>query len=700
MTALVDYEKIDDIAVITMSHPPVNALGLELRTALADAFERFRADTGVRAAVLRGTGRHFCAGVDISEFDQPPQSPWLPQLVAQIESQDKPVIAAIHGSALGGGLELAMACHYRCALPDARLGLPEVNLGLLPGASGTQRLPRLTGVATALEMMCSGRPVDARKAREMGIIDRIVDGDLLTGAIAWTWELIESASPPRRLSETALEDPEATPEFFSSSREALLKRSRGQEAPLRILECLEAAVTLPWEAALAREAELFEACRTSPQSAALRHLFFAEREVGRVPGLSGEIPVRPLSQVAVIGAGTMGRGIAMALANSGLPVILLEKDPAQLDRALEAIAADYRAAVKKGRLAEGEPERRLELISRATEYEAIAEADLVIEAVFEEMSVKQEVFRQLDQVCRPETILASNTSSLDLDRIAAFTSRPEQVIGLHFFAPANIMRLLEIVRGRETSDEVLRSALELSKRLGKIGVVVGVCYGFVGNRMFLPYLREAELMMLEGVPPERIDAVARDWGMAMGPHAVTDLSGLDVFRHLNAANPERPDDPAWFRVCDLLCEAGRLGQKSGAGIYRYEGRKALPDPEVTEMVRREAERLGIPQREIDDQEILERLLLPMINEGALILEQGIALRPGDIDVIFANGYGFPRHRGGPMFHADQLGLGEVLAGIGRYGERYGERYWTPAPLLRQLAGEGGSFSGWSAARGR
>ncbi|RME36038.1 MAG: 3-hydroxyacyl-CoA dehydrogenase [Gammaproteobacteria bacterium] len=401
----------------------------------------------------------------------------------------------------------------------------------------------------------------------------------------------------------------------------------------------------------------------------------------------------------MIGAGTMGRGIAMAFANGGLPVTLMDKDPAQLDRALEAIAGDYRAAVEKGRLGNDEAARRLGLIRRAGGYEAVADADLVIEAVFEEMSIKQEVFRELDRICKPEAILASNTSSLDLNRIAGFTSRPERVIGLHFFAPANIMRLLEIVRGGQTSDEVLKTGLELSRRLGNTGVVVGVCYGFVGNRMFLPYLREAELMMLEGVPPERIDAVAVDWGMAMGPHAVTDLSGLDVFQRLNAANPARPDDPAWFRVCDLLCEAGRYGQKSGAGIYRYQGRRPQPDPEVTELVRQEAERLGIPRREIDDSEILERLLLPMINEGALILEEGIAIRSGDIDVIYTNGYGFPRHRGGPMFHADQQGLEKVLAGIERYRQRYGDRYWRPAPLLERLAREGSSFSAWSRASG-
>lgn len=698
MPDVVSYSLEGDIAVITIDNPPVNAMGQATRQGVWDAIDRLNDDAAAKAAVLICNGRTFIAGADISEFDKPIQDPWLPALVQKIEDAGKPVVAAIHGTALGGGLETALGCHYRCAVAAAKLGLPEVTLGLLPGASGTQRLPRLAGVQKALDMMISGRPVGAVEAKDCGIIDEIIDADLRTGAIAYARRLVAEGAPMRRVSKMQIPGTKIDDAFFAGYRKQMQRQTRGFFAPEQIVKCVEAAVNRPYGEALKLERELFDRCKNSIHSKSMRHLFFAEREINKIPDVPKDTPRRDLKKVAIIGAGTMGGGITMNFLNAGQPVTLLETDQAALDRGLTVIRGNYDVNVKKGRMTGDQLERTMAMITGTLDYSDLADADLVVEAVFENMGIKRDVFTRLDAVCKPGAILASNTSSLDLDEIAAVTGRPGDVIGLHFFAPANVMPLLEIVRGAKTGKDVIATAMDMSRRIRKVGVLVGVCFGFVGNRMFFPYIREAQRMLLEGIEPERVDRVAFDWGMAMGPLAVCDLSGNDVFHKLFNEWKGRPNDPALCRMSTVLTEAGRLGQKTGMGFYRYQGRDALPDEQVTEMIRREANTLGIEPRVMDDVEIEERLLFSMINEGALVLEEGIALRPGDIDVIFANGYGFPRYRGGPMFFADTIGLPTVLEGIEKYRSRYGDLYWTPAPLLKQLAGEGKTFTEWSRSR--
>ena len=698
MSDKIHYQVEDGIAVITIDNPPVNAMSAAVRQGCWEALDRLAADASARAAVLICAGRTFIAGADITEFDKPYVDPWLPELVEKFEAAQKLIVAAIHGTALGGGLETAMGCHYRCAVAGARMGLPEVHLGLLPGATGTQRLPRLVGARTALDLMTSGRQVSAREALEAGIIEKLIEGDLRAGAIAWTRELLDRAAPLKRVSQLDIDATGADADFFAEYEQKLAKKARGFFAPGQIVKCVQAAMREPFHDALATERRLFNECKASTHSQAQRHLFFAEREVARVPDVPKTTPAREINTVAIIGAGTMGGGIAMNFVNAGIPVTLLEVDQAGLERGLGVIRKNYSIAVEKGRMSETQLDQAMDLISPTTDYAQVAGADLVIEAVFENMDIKKQVFTKLDQVCKPGAILASNTSSLDLNRIAAMTKRPEDVIGMHFFAPANIMKLLEIVRGEHTAGDVIASAMAVARKIRKVGVLVGVCFGFVGNRMFFPYVREAQLMMLEGVPPQRVDQVAFDWGMAMGPHAVMDLSGLDIFHKLNSEWQDRPDDPVYCRMISVLTEMGRLGQKTGAGTYRYEGRKAVPDPEVMDIARREAATLGVEQIEISDEEIIERLLYSMINEGARVLEEGIAIRPGDIDVIFVNGYGMPRYRGGPMKYADMVGLDKVYAALEKYRTRYGDLWWTPSPLLEQLARTGSSFQAWSEQR--
>ena len=699
MPATVSYEVTDGIAVITIDNPPVNAMSAAVRKGCWEALDRLAADDSARAAVLICAGRTFIAGADITEFDKPIVDPWLPDVVEKFEASEKLIVAAIHGTALGGGLETAMGCHYRCALPSARVGLPEVHLGLLPGATGTQRLPRLAGARKALDMMTSGRQVGAAEALESGIVERLVEGDLRAGAIAYARELLDGGAPLKRISQLEIHDAaDMDDEFYSGFEQQLSRKARGFFAPFRILECVRAAVNESYSDAFRTERRLFDECKTSTHSQAQRHLFFAEREVAKIPDVPKTTPVRDINGVAVIGAGTMGGGIAMNFVNAGMPVTVLEVDRAGLERGLGVIRKNYGAAVDKGRMTEAQLEQAMGMITPTTDYADLAGADLVIEAVFENMDIKKQVFTKLDEVCKQGAILASNTSSLDLNEIAAVTGRPQDVIGMHFFAPANIMKLLEIVRGGETAGDVIATAMAVAKKIRKVGVLVGVCFGFVGNRMFFPYIREAQLMMLEGIPPERVDQVAFDWGMAMGPHAVMDLSGLDVFYKLNNEWQERPDDPVYCRMINVLSEMGRLGQKTGAGTYRYEGRKAVPDPEVMDIARREAQALGVRQIEVSDDEIIERLLYSMVNEGARVLEEGIAIRPGDIDVIFVNGYGMPRYRGGPMKYADMAGLDNVLAAVEKYRARYGDLWWTPSPLLERLARSGSSFREWNESR--
>ncbi|MCY4364524.1 MAG: 3-hydroxyacyl-CoA dehydrogenase NAD-binding domain-containing protein [Gammaproteobacteria bacterium] len=689
------YEIVDGIAVITIDNPPVNAMSTAVRKDCWAALDKLAADSSAQAAVLICAGRTFIAGADITEFDKPIEDPWLPALVEKFEASDKLIVAAIHGTALGGGLETAMGCHYRCAVPAARVGLPEVNLGLIPGATGTQRLPRLAGVRKALDMMISGRPVSAADALEAGIVEKIIDGDLRSGAITYARALLDGGAPIKRVSQLEVAADGIDDEFFSEYAKGMARKTRGFFAPAQIVKSVEAAINESYEDAVKTERRLFDECKASTHSRSQRHLFFAEREVSKIPDVPRTTPVRDIKSVAVIGAGTMGGGITMNFVNAGIPVTVLEVDEAGLARGMGSIRKNYSVAVDKGRMTEAQLEQAMGMITPVTDYAGVAGADLVIEAVFENMDIKKDVFAKLDETCKQGAILASNTSSLDLDEIAAVTSRPQDVIGMHFFAPANIMKLLEIVRGRETAADVIATALAVAKKIRKTGVLVGVCFGFVGNRMFFPYIREAQLMMLEGIPPERVDQVAFDWGMAMGPHAVMDLSGLDVFYKLNNEWRDRPDDPVYCRMINVLSEMGRLGQKTGAGTYRYEGRKAVPDPEVMDIARREAQALGVQQIEVSDEEIVERLLFSMINEGARVLEEGIAIRPGDIDVIFVNGYGMPRYRGGPMKYADMTGLDKVYAAISKYRDRYGDLWWTPTPLLERLAGEGRTFQDWS-----
>ncbi|HMM78324.1 MAG TPA: 3-hydroxyacyl-CoA dehydrogenase NAD-binding domain-containing protein [Gammaproteobacteria bacterium] len=698
MAEVVSYRREGRIALITVDNPPVNALSLPVRAGLARAFTQFAADGDAAAAVLICAGRTFIAGADITEFDKPIEEPWLPKVIHQIEDCAKPVIAAIHGTALGGGLETAMACHYRVAVASAQIGLPEVSLGLLPGATGTQRLPRLIGVKNALDAMISGRPLPAKKALELGAIDHIVDGDLQAGAIAFAEKLLAEGKGSRRVRDIKVDASGLPADFFAEYRKGIARETRGFFAPEQIVKCVEAAVSLPYDQAVARENELFMACMNSAQSKAQRHLFFAEREVAKIPDVPKDTPLRPIKKVAVIGGGTMGGGIAMNFANVGIPVMLKEINQEALDRGMAIIRGNYEGPVKKGKLTQEKMDQCMALIAPTLNYDDIKDCDLVIEAVFETMSIKKEVFGTLDKVCKPGAILASNTSTLDIDAIAACTNRPQDVIGLHFFAPANVMSLLEIVRGAKTANDVIATAMAMAKTIRKMGVLVRVCFGFVGNRMFFPYVREAQRMMLEGVPPERVDRVAYDWGMAMGPHAVSDLSGLDVLHKVNKEWKEKPDDPAYCRMIDVLVEKGRHGQKTGAGIYKYEGRNAVPDPEVAALTKAEAARLNVPQIEVSDEEIVERLLYSMINEGALILEEGIAYRSSDIDVVFCHGYGMPRYRGGPMQYADAVGLDKVVAAMEKYRKRYGDRYWKPAPLLAKLAASGQSFAQWSASK--
>jgi 3-hydroxyacyl-CoA dehydrogenase len=684
-----------DVAVFSFDNPPVNALSHPVRVALAAALDALEGDPGVRAIVITGAGRNFAAGADLRELDAAPLEPSLPAVLSRLEACGKPVVAALAGATLGGGAEVALACHYRCASGDLQLGFPEVTLGLLPGAGGTVRLPRLAGWQAAFELMTSGRPVGIEPAIELGIVDRRIDGDLEAGAVAWARELVETAAPPRRVSE--LPAPAARPREFEEMLRALPSSARRLPAPPRIVEALEAAAMLPFEAALARARALFLECLETAESRALRHLFFAERAVPA--DLSR---ARPVNRAAVIGAGTMGSGIAVSLATGGIAVTLVDAREDALEAGLARAETAIAGSARKGRLrAEAADAARGRLRGTTKLEDAAAAADLVIEAVFENLEVKKALFSRVGGLCRPGALLATNTSTLDVDAIAAASGRPADVVGMHFFSPANVMRLVEIVRGRESSLEALATALAVAKRIGKIGVLVGNGFGFVGNRMLYAYGREKELMLLEGAAPAAIDKALVDFGMAMGPNAVGDLAGLDIGYQARREWAGRPDDPRFYRVSDMLAELGRLGQKTGRGFYRYDGPNGerVPDPEVHELIRTEAERLGVRQRAVPPEEIVGRCVFALVNEGARVLEEGIATSPADVDVIWCNGYGFPRHRGGPLFHADTLGLSGVLDAIRGYAREHGERYWTPAPLLVRLAESGASFSAWPAGRG-
>jgi 3-hydroxyacyl-CoA dehydrogenase len=704
MTDLVQLTSDSGIGVITINNPPVNALSPGVPEGISKAMVQIAGDDSLKAAVLIGGGRTFVVGADIKEFGKmtsgKPRGAGLLPLLLKIEDSAKPVIVAIHGTAFGGGMELAMAGHYRVATSTAQFGQPEVNLGLIPGAAGTQRLPRLAGVAKAVEMCASGNPVSAEEALKLGIVDRIIEGDLLAGALAFAREIAGKPAPKTRERNEKLGSSAENVVVFSAGREAAARKQRGLLAPAKAIDAVEAATKMPFEEGCKFEQKLFLECLFSEQSKSLIHVFFSEREAAKIPDIPRRTNIIPVRSAAVVGAGTMGGGIAMVLANAGIPVLLKEVDQSALDRGLATIQSNYANSVKRGRFSQRVAEERMARITPTLAYDDFSNADLVIEAVFEGMALKKEVFKELNRVCKTGAILASNTSTLSVDEIAAATSRPESVIGTHFFSPANVMRLLEIVRGKASSKEVVATCMQLSRTLGKVGVLVGNCRGFVGNRMFGPYRREAQFLIEEGAGVEAVDQALSDFGMAMGPLATGDLAGLDVgwrirkeYRHLEVPGIRQPF------VEDRLCELGRYGQKTRAGWYKYDDqRRASLDPTVGELIRKLVKEAGIAQRQISAAEITDRCLFSLVNEGARILEEGIALRASDIDIIYINGYGFPAHRGGPMWYADTLGLRRVYDRVSEFHRQHGE-IWQPAPLLKLLAEQGKTFAEFAREQG-
>jgi 3-hydroxyacyl-CoA dehydrogenase len=683
MSELVRLQIDQDIAIVTVDNPPVNALSAGVPEGIVQRLKEAVANAAVRGVVLIGAGRTFVAGADIRIFEEitagraPHIDLYTPLL--EIENSAKPVVAAIHGTAFGGGLELAMACHYRVAVRSAQVGQPEVKLGIIPGAAGTQRLPRLAGALKAAEMCAFGDPVPASAALQAGIVDRVVESDLLAGAVAF----LREGHAARRTRELRAEP--AREGALDEVRKQARKTKRGQTAPLAAIDAVEAATRMSFEEGCRYESRLFTECLHSPQSRALVRNFFAERTVAKIPGIGKDVPVKEIRRAAVVGAGTMGGGIAMNYANAGIPVLLKDASGEALDRGMATIRRNYANSVKKGRFTQEAMDQRLSLIQPVLSFDGFEQADIVVEAVFESMELKKQVFAEIDRVAGPDAILATNTSTLDIDQIASATHRPESVIGHHFFSPANVMRLIEIVRGKATGTSVIASSMALAKRLNKVGVLVGNCTGFVGNRMFFPYMAEAYRLAEEGAPPHQVDEALYNFGMAMGPLSVDDLAGIDVGWRIRQEFPNLYRDGGRAPViADLLYDMGRYGQKSGAGFYRYDdNRQKHSDPEVEALLRQVAHEAGLERRQISDKEIVERTVFAMVNEGARILEEGIALRALDIDAIYVNGYGFPAWRGGPMFYADTVGLPKVLDIV--------KRYWTPADLLVKLASAGSTF---------
>jgi 3-hydroxyacyl-CoA dehydrogenase len=688
ITEFVDLDRRGRIAVLIVNNPPVNALSHGVRLGLRDGLKQAVADTAVGAVVIACAGRTFIAGADITEFGKPPREPGLHEVLDLIEGSSKPVVAAIHGTALGGGLEVTLACHYRVGVRTARFGLPEVRLGLLPGAGGTQRLPRVIGAEKALQMIVTGEPIGAEEALRSGLIDEIVEGDLTAAGVAFAEKVLAERRPLRKIRDLneKIAAARAKPEIFADFRKANARATRGFRAPENCIKAVEAAVNLPFEQGMKRERELFLELLNSSESKAQRYFFFAEREAAKIPDVPGDTPTRDVKKAAVLGAGTMGGGIAMNFANAGIPVTVVEVAQAALDRGLGVVRKNYEATASRGRITKDDVEKRMGLIKGTTDFGAIADADIVVEAVFEEMPIKKEVFAKIDGICKPDAVLATNTSTLDVDEIASATRRPESVIGMHFFSPANVMRLLEVVRGEKSSKTTIATAMTVGRRIAKVPVLVGVCYGFVGNRMLHQRGREAEKLLLEGALPQQVDKVLYDFGFPMGPFAMGDLAGLDVGWRIRKGRGVKS------AVADRICELGRFGQKTGAGYYRYEGsdRTPKPDPEVEKIIVDVSKEMGIQRRAIGDEEILQRLLYPMVNEGAKILEEKLAIRASDIDVIWVYGYGWPVYRGGPMFWADSLGLKTVRDRMLEF-KRQGGDEWTPAPLLNRLADEGKGF---------
>ncbi|MGH6952403.1 MAG: 3-hydroxyacyl-CoA dehydrogenase NAD-binding domain-containing protein [Vitreimonas sp.] len=683
------------IGILTVNNPPVNALAAAVRDGIKDGVLAFGQDPNIDAIVLIGGGRTFIAGADIREFGKPPKGAGLNDVIATMENCPKIIVAALHGTPLGGGLETALGAHYRVSVASTRVGLPEVLLGLLPGAGGTQRLPRLAGAKYALDAMISGRQIPAPEAKTKGIIDAIVEGDLLAGAVAHAQMLVAQNAPRRRVRDLSITL--ESPDLFKETEKAIARRARGFKAPWNIIKCVQAAVELPFDEGIKRERELFAELLTSQESAAQRFYFFAEREAAKVLDVPADTPQREIKTAGIVGAGTMGGGIAMNFANAGIPVTLLEVTQEALDRGLKTIRTNYENTAKRGGMKAEDVDKRMALIKPTLSYDDLKTADVVIEAVFETMEVKEGVFKKLDEVAKPGAVLATNTSGLDVNQIASYTKRPGDVIGMHFFSPANVMKLLENVRGKATSKDVIATVMSLSKKIGKVPVLVGVCEGFVGNRMLRQRGVQSAYMLEEGALPHQIDKVIYDFGFPMGPFAMSDLAGNDVGWRIRQGKKEKEQRNVRYTgyIADAICELGRFGQKTGSGYYKYNlpDRTPIPDPEVEKIIEETSKKLGVTRRAISDQEILERCLYPMVNEGAKILEEKMAQRALDIDVIWVNGYGWPVYRGGPMWWADNVvGLKTIHDALLKYRDASGDPFWEPAPLLKKLVQEDKKFS--------
>jgi 3-hydroxyacyl-CoA dehydrogenase len=685
------FEKRGAIGVIWINNPPVNAISVSVRSAMIDGIARLNADANLKAGVLACEGRTFMAGADITEFGKPPLSPTLLEAIEAIEHSSKPVVAAIHGTALGGGLETALACHYRVALASAKVGLPEVKLGLLPGAGGTQRLPRLIGIETALGIIVSGDPVPAPQAAKVSVIDKVIEGNLIEGAVAYAEHLVEERAPLRKLRDLTIDSSKLPAGFFDEARKRIAKEKKNLYSPQRIVDALEAAATLPFEEGMKRERKLFLECMANSQAKALQHVFFAERKTASVPSLEKNLKKRDIQRVAVIGAGTMGGGITMNFLNADIPVTLLEMKQDALDRGISVIRKNYESTAAKGRLTMEQVEQRMGLLTPTLSYDDFKDADLVIEAVFETLAVKQDVFAELDKVAKPDAILASNTSYLSIDEIAKATSRPTEVLGMHFFSPANIMKLLEIVHGDKTAPGVLATIVDLAKRINKVGVVCGNRDGFIGNRMLSGYVYQAQLMVLEGAMPEQVDAALRSFGMPMGVFQMGDLAGLDIsYKSRKDRDPKSYDGRA-TKAADMLVERGRFGQKTQAGYYDYQpgDRTPKPSPIVKEIIETVSREQGITRRSFTDEEIVERCLLGLMNVGCEVLREGVASRASDIDIVYIYGYGFPAYRGGPMFWAEhEVGLKTALEKLRRFAVEQDTPFLRVSPLLELLVAEG------------
>ena len=690
-----------DVAVITVNNPPVNTITAGVRAGLREALAQLGSLPQARAVLLLCEGSTWFSGADIGEFSGPPKEAEYRDLFRQLEQCPLPVVAALHGTALGGGLEISLACHYRVAAPTARMGLPELTLGIIPGAGGTQRMPRLIGAEKALELMFAGRPIEAAQAREYGFVDAVIEGELRAGALAWTRELLRQGKGPRRTCELKVDPATATPAIFEKLAVAGRKQYPNRTVTGLAIEAVQAAVRLPLEEGLLVEDKLANQSKVLPEAKGSIHVFFAERETRKVPGLPADLKGHKIERAGVIGAGTMGGGIAMCFANAGIPVTVVDTTQEALDRGLGVVDRNYESMVKRGRISAADKAQRMGLIQGALDYSGLGTADVIIEAVFESMDLKKKIFGALDKVAKPGAVLASNTSTLDVAEIARATTRPQDVVGMHFFSPANVMPLLEVVRTDTTSAQTIRTVLDLSRPIKKTPVLARVCYGFVGNRMMEGYAREAQRMALEGATPRQIDDALEKWGMAMGILAVFDMAGVDVGVNVHKANADKyPPDPAYYQADMALHAAGRLGQKTGKGYYQYKpgDRNRYDDPEALALIAARAKAVGVAPRQHSEAEILERCLYPLMNEGFRILEEGVVLRASDIDVVWTSGYGFPRYRGGPMFHAEAIGLNTVLDGMLKYRAQFGPMHWEPAQLLVELVKSGRSIADWERAR--